>query len=350
MINQSCIITGGSGFIGTHLVNYLIEQNIFNKIIILDLISPHIVHPKIEYIQCDIRKPICIDIDAKPVILYHLAALCKEPGYLWDDYFETNFIGTKNVCKFAKDFGIMNIIYTSTMMVYKAGEKQMKEDSLTAPDTGYGISKLLGELELQSWAAENEQNRLRIARIGVVFGKGEKGNFTRLYYALKKRRFFYIGKKSTIKSSIYVKDVIRFIQFLRDDDRTNIIYNMTYPETHSIKNICETFFKVFEFKYYIPVIPYSLALIVSYLFEIVSEIGLYKSSIHHRRIQKLYYSTNISSQELINTGFKIVDVSYLRYNYGGDKEIIGPISSVLNLCYIINPTWCPMQMIICRKV
>ena len=33
----------------------------------------------------------------------------------------------------------------------------------------------------------------------------------------------------------------------------------------------------------------------------------------------------------------MIDISYLRSNYGGDTGIIGPISSILNLCYLINP-------------
>ncbi len=301
---ENYIITGGSGFVGFHLVHSLLNHSNTKEIHILDLIPPQIKHPKLIYHHCDIRKPIDLAINLNnDAICYHLAAVAKEPGYDWNDYFNTNYIGTKNVISFAKRNGIKNIVYTSTMMVYRAGEVRMAEDSLTSPDTAYGISKLLGELELQKWAASSNDNRLRIARLAVVFGKGEKGNFTRLYYALKKRSFFYIGKKSTVKSNVYVKDVARFLEYLIHDDKYNIIYNFAFPHQYTIEEICKAFFDVFNFKRNIFTIPYSLALFISYVFELLSKFGI-NTSIHHRRIQKLYYSTNIYSKHLPNEKFK----------------------------------------------
>ncbi|WP_069472962.1 hypothetical protein [Candidatus Marithrix sp. Canyon 246] len=62
---------------------------------------------------------------------------------------------------------------------------------------------------LKAWQNAAPERRLRIVRLGVVFGWWENSNYTRLYYALKKRRFAYIGRKTTVKGSNYVKDVIR---------------------------------------------------------------------------------------------------------------------------------------------
>ena len=89
--------------------------------------------------------------------LFHLAGLTKEPGYQRDEYFETNYLGTINVCNFADCSNIRNIVYCTTMMVYAAGEKRMSEASLPAPETFYGMSKLLGELALREWATTSER-------------------------------------------------------------------------------------------------------------------------------------------------------------------------------------------------
>lgn len=302
---KTCIISGGSGFIGTHLVNYLVRKNYFSKIHILDIVPPRISDPSIIFHEYDIRNTIDLNISGRNLTCYHLAALCKEPGYYWDDYFITNYCGTINICDFARKVGIHNIIFTSTMMVFRSGDKRMNEESLTAPDTAYGMSKLLAELILKAWAAENSKNRLRIVRPGVVFGRGDYGNFIRLYNALRRGYFFYIGRDTTIKSSIYVKDVVRFLLFLKEDKSQGVTYNLTFPEPHTIKEICEAFFKTFGFRKRIFTIPYNLALLISYLFEGLDNMGVLKSSIHHRRIQKLYNSTNIAANKMLNNGFRL---------------------------------------------
>ena len=45
----------------------------------------------------------------------------------------------------------------------------------------------------------------------MVFGKGENGNFTRLYWAIRGHKFAYPGRKDTIKACIYVKELVRFL-------------------------------------------------------------------------------------------------------------------------------------------
>jgi hypothetical protein len=62
--------------------------------------------------------------------------------------------------------------------------------------------------------------------------------------------------------------------------------------------------EVFGFSHRIPVIPYRLALLAAYGFEILATLGL-KTNIHHRRIQKLFHSTNISAEPAYNTGFQL---------------------------------------------
>ncbi|MGE5400342.1 MAG: NAD-dependent epimerase/dehydratase family protein [Ignavibacteriales bacterium] len=301
---MNCLITGGSGFIGKHLVDYIRTNKSYDKIIIIDTVEPHYQVTDVEFIKCDIRQQIDITLKEKIDVCFHLAAVAKEPGYEWEMYFEANYSGTRNVIAFCEKNGINNIVFTSTMMVFRAGEVRNNESSLTAPDTGYGISKILAEAALKEWAAAGNNRRLRIVRPGVVFGKGENGNYTRLYKALKKNMFFYTGKKTTIKGSIYVKDLVRFICFLADDLHNNVVYHMVYPYQLTIDEICRTICSVFGWKRIIPTVPYKMALMMSYPFEMLSLLG-FKTNIHHRRIQKLYFSTDISADLAQSVGFEL---------------------------------------------
>ena len=300
----SCIITGGAGFVGTHLVDYLIKEKRFEKIYVLDKRKPSRMNSVVEYINGDIDAPLSLVNVSTCDTCYHLAALCKEPGYDWDEYFTTNYVGTRNVCDLAERLNVRNMIFTSSMMVFRAGESRNSEESLTAPDTAYGSSKIMAELALREWLARAPGRRLRVVRPGVVFGKGESANFTRLYYALKGNRFAYVGSRDTVKGCIYVKDLVRFLDFVSSDGGDRHTFNLVYPKPVSIEDICRAFSEVFGISPLIPTIPYKVALFAGYLLEGLGAIGM-KTGIHHRRVQKLYYSTDMSAEPAFQSGFKL---------------------------------------------
>lgn len=303
-MNNSCIIFGGSGFIGTHLSDFILKQGIHNKVLILDLVKPRIIDPGIEFLHCDVRRPIAIDLKDQYEVIYNLAALCKEPGYEYGEYFETNYIGSKNVCSFARKNGIKTIVFTSTMMVHQAGEDQMVESSPTHPDTAYGISKLLAEEVHRAWKAADPNRILRIVRPAVVFGKFDEGNFPRLYRLLKKRLFFYMGRKDTVKSCIYVKELVQFLVWCHSTSNSAEIYEFAFPEKITLQRTCEAICRTFGFQTPFLTMPYSWALGASYIFMALAKTGLLKTSIHPRRIQKLRFSTNIFPQNAIEADYK----------------------------------------------
>src|SRR5581483_8607626 len=300
---KNCIVTGGSGFIGTHLIRELLAMSDVGRIYVLDLVPPVVHDSRVTYRRCDIREPIAVAIDEPCHTCFHLAAVCKEPGYPWEAYFETNHRGTINVCDFLSQNGINSVVFTSTMMVFRAGDSKMQEDSLVAPDTAYGISKLLAERELHAWSESRPERRLRIIRPGVVFGKGENGNFTRMYYALKRGLFAFVGRRTTIKGCVYVKDVVECLKFVMTDPGRQVTYNLVLPEVTTVEYICEAFFQVFQFRRFIPTVPFVFAYLIGVLGETLAHLGI-RSSIHRRRMEKLYYSTNLSVDALHAAGFR----------------------------------------------
>ena len=302
-MHDTVLVTGGSGFIGTHLLEALVDDDRVSGIVVLDLIPPRVQHPKIEYHCCDIRQPLMVELKTKCTICYHLAAVCKEPCFDWDTYFEVNHRGTSNVLSFLSRTGIDNLVFTSTMMVYRAGDGTRSEYSLTAPDTAYGMSKLLAEGEVQLWVDRRPSHRAHIIRPGVVFGKWEQGNFTRLYHALKKGLFAYVGRSDTVKGCVYIKDVVRALIFLETRTAEWGVFNLVLPMPTTIADICRSMQSVFGFgSRKIPIVPFRLALAIGYMGEALNGIGI-KNPIHHRRIEKLWYSTDISSDAIIGAGF-----------------------------------------------
>lgn len=129
-------------------------------------------------------------------VIFNFAAVHRTPGHEDHEYFETNIRGAENVVAFAEKWNIKKIVFTSSIAPYGAAEELKKETTLPTPNTAYGISKLVAEKIHEKWQNGDAAHRqLTIVRPGVVFGKGENGNFTRLYWAIRGHKFAYPGKK-----------------------------------------------------------------------------------------------------------------------------------------------------------
>lgn len=315
------IITGGTGFIGTHLtklINQLHpEANIYN----LDIVKPgtplplpgHAEYHKALkdgetlpsiYVECDVRKPI-ENLPFTPTsddIIFNFAAVHRTPGYPDHEYFETNILGAENVTAFAEKYGIKRIIFTSSIAPYGAAEDEKFETTLPTPNTAYGISKLVAEKIHMIWQAKDAANRqLTICRPGVVFGKGENGNFTRLYWAIRGHKMAYPGRKDTIKACIYVKELVRFMMYRVEQHPHGVeLYNCCYEPAYTIQHICEAMKQVTGLKTWIPDVPNWLIMPVA---AIIGALGA-PMGICPARVRKLQVSTNICGAKLKNSGYK----------------------------------------------
>lgn len=303
------IIFGGSGFIGTHLIHLLKNEVVTekDKIYVLDIVMPGeegvvpgIVEKNegVEYIRLDVRNP--IDFDFKPTeddIIFNFAAVHRTPGHEDYEYFETNIKGAENVVEFAERYGIKKILFTSSIAPYGAAEELKKETTLPTPNTPYGISKLVAEKIHEKWQAVDSKRELTIVRPGVVYGKGEHGNFTRLYWGIRKRYFFYTGRRDTIKACIYVKELVRFMKYrMIDNSYPGVdVFNCTFEPAYRIDEICETIMKATDMKRHIMLIPSWLLMTAA---RILGPIGGKKVGIHPARVKKLMISTNICGKKL----------------------------------------------------
>ena len=309
------IIFGGSGFIGTHLIHLLKQECIKSgdKIFDLDIVMPGetgvvpgVVEKNdgVEYVRLDVRKPIELDFEpTEDDVIFNLAAVHRTPGHPDNEYFETNICGAENVTAFAEKHGIKKILFTSSIAPYGAAEELKEETTLPTPNTPYGISKLVAEKIHQMWQVKDECRELTIVRPGIVYGKGEHGNMTRLYKGMKGHYFMYTGRKDTIKACIYVKDLVLFLKYRMIDNAFpgTDIFNCTLEPAYSIEQICETMKKATGLKYRIPLIPGGLLMAAA---KILGPIGGKKVGIHPARVKKLMVSTNICGKKMAACGYQ----------------------------------------------
>ena len=295
---DSFVIFGGCGFIGSHVVDLLREKYPDAKIYIADLLADAAQSDGvISYQRVDVRNSIELQGDfGANTLVFNFAAIHRTPGHPDYAYFETNIRGAENVCDFARKHGIENIVFTSSIAPYGAAEELKTEETLPTPNTPYGISKLVAEKIHREWAAENASRRLSIVRPGIVFGKGENGNMTRLYKALKKRKFAYAGRKDTIKACIYVKDLVRVMLAMGEaEGEKTKLYNCCYYPSFTIEQIANTMLKATGMRRRIPFIPRKPMMAAATLCGLFGGLGL---GICPARVKKLMVSTNIDGQKL----------------------------------------------------
>ena len=258
----------------------------------------------VEYVRCDVRKPIDFDIKTTTAdIIFNLAAVHRTPGHPEYQYFETNIYGAENVTDFARKHGIKKILFTSSIAPYGAAEELKEETTLPTPNTAYGISKFIAEKIHETWQAEDPKRQLTIVRPGVVYGKGEHGNFTRLYWGQRKRYFFYPGRKDTVKASIYVKELVRFMKYqMIDNDFSGAdVFNCTFEPAYNIEQICREMQKATDMKRFIPLIPGWVLVVFAVS---LSPFGGMKWGLHPARVKKLMTSSNICGKKLAASGYK----------------------------------------------
>ena len=295
-------ITGGSGFIGTHLTNLLKERFPHCHIYNLDIVE-NSQEGKVTYIYCDVRKPIHLEevTVTEDDVIFNFAAVHRTPGHSDHEYFETNILGAENVTAFAEKYGIRRIVFTSSIAPYGAAENLKEEITVPTPNTPYGISKLVAEKIHTIWQAKNSSERqLTIVRPGVVFGKGENGNFTRLYWGLRGRKFMYPGRKDTVKACIYVKELVCFMLYRLEHHEQGVeLYNCTFEPAYTIEQIVATMNKVTGLNRTAPLIP---AWILMPAAAVIGCLGA-PMGICPARVRKLMVSTNICGKKLADSGY-----------------------------------------------
>ena len=144
------LVTGGAGFIGSHLTDKLIEKD--HQVVVIDNLSTgkkENLNSKTDFHNLDICdfekiKPLFEGVD----FVFHLAAIPRVPLSVKDPVTtsKVNILGTINVFKAAIDGGVRRVIFASSSSVY--GNQQilpLKEDMIPNPISPYGLQKLVGE-------------------------------------------------------------------------------------------------------------------------------------------------------------------------------------------------------------
>jgi GlcNAc-P-P-Und epimerase len=303
---RKCVIFGGTGFIGSHLAQLLINDHLCDQVILAD-INPirsdfQFDPAKVQYVHLDVRTSIDQwQLPDDVVLVANFAAVHREPGHERHEYFDTNIPGAENVCAWASKVGCKNIVFTSSIAPYGPSEDLKTEETTPTPETAYGESKLEAEHIHMAWQQTDSERNLVIVRPGVVFGPGERGNVTRLVQATLRRYFFYMGNRNTRKAGCYVKELVQsMIWALKRSEENNgfYLYNCGMPQPPTIEDYVNTTVKVAGVSRYVPSIPFEVLYSIAFVIELITKPFGIKQPISPVRVRKLVRSNNIVPMKL----------------------------------------------------
>lgn len=302
---KEAIIFGGAGFVGSHLVSFLLSRGDFRRIVVADITAPETVPAGVVCETIDVTQPIPVGLAQNPrnAIIFNLAAVHRTPGHMTHEYYQANVTGAINVTHFAENAGINDIIFTSSIAVYGPDEVPKHEDSVPRPASAYGWSKLLAEDVHRAWLGRQSDRHLTITRPAVIFGPGENGNFTRLAHALKRGVFVFPGRRDTIKACGYVGELVRSMMFVHETAGSYNLYNFCYPTPYTIEEICEAFQRVGGFPAARGTVPLAAMRAAALGFEVLNALGL-KNGVSRERVKKLVASTWIEPGYLKQVGYE----------------------------------------------
>ena len=166
------LVTGGAGFIGSHLVEKLYKKN---DIIVIDNLSTgrkeniKFFLDKINFVKADISKIHNIEKFFKGIdIVFHLAALADIVPSIQNpiEYYNSNVTGTINVLKCSQKYKIKKFLYAASSSCYGIPTKYpTPESQKLSPQYPYALTKLLGEQLVMHWSKLYKLNSIFINSI-----------------------------------------------------------------------------------------------------------------------------------------------------------------------------------------
>lgn len=185
------VVTGGAGFIGSHLVDRLLAETRSEVIVFDNLhrgrlsnLAQHAASHRLSVIQGDVRDATAVEATVRDAhVVYHLAAQSTVMGALEDqDYsFTTNVVGTFNVLKAAARAGIRQVVFASSREVYgEPIELPVDEGQPLLAINFYGASKVMGEAYCRAFRRANGLNTT-ILRLANAYGPRDHGRVIPLW-------------------------------------------------------------------------------------------------------------------------------------------------------------------------
>jgi len=245
---KKILITGGAGFVGSHLVDRLMSEG--HEVVVMDNfftgrkanVEHWLMHPNFSLVRHDVIQPILLEVDQ----IYHLACPASPPHYQYNPVktIKTSTMGTINMLGLAKRVKA-RILLASTSEIY--GDPNVHPQPETywgnvntiGPRACYDEGKRVAETMMYAYKTQNDVS-IRVARIFNTFGPRMHPNDGRvvsnfIIQSLQNKDITIYGDGSQTRSFQYVEDLVNGLTKLMNGDCDTPI-NIGNPDEYSIKD------------------------------------------------------------------------------------------------------------------
>lgn len=258
-MKKKILVTGGAGFIGSHLVDRLLAEGEWQVTVVDDLndfydpaikranISAHLASPDYSLVEADIRGSTALEtvfVKTSFDCIVHLAARAGVRPSLSEPklYVETNINGTLNLLELAKKFDVKQFVFGSSSSVYGINGKVpfAENDRIHQPISPYAATKAAGELLCHTYS-HLHNIRTVCLRFFTVYGARQRPDlaihkFTRLITEGKPIQMF--GDGTTRRDYTYIDDIIQGVRASIDyTGSMHEVFNLGESQTVELKEL-----------------------------------------------------------------------------------------------------------------
>lgn len=260
------LVTGSSGYLGSSFKNQDRDKYEFKNFSLLT------------------QKLEDINFDGVNIVLHCAALVHQKVEHSYEKYHEINVEYPFELAKLAKENGVKQFIFISTIAVYGEDEEQLDENTICNPITPYGKTKLVAENELLKL---NDDNFIvSIIRPPMIYGKNAPGNIDSLVKLVKKVPIIPLGGIENKRSFISIQNLCHLIDIMIEKQKSGV-FLASDDKPLSTSTLIQLIAKNLDKKIYLVKIP---------LFE--SLLKIVKPSFHKRLYGSLEVDNSITKKKL----------------------------------------------------
>jgi UDP-glucose 4-epimerase len=249
---MSCLVTGGAGFIGSHVVRELLEMG--NRVVVLDDLSGGFrdnVDARATFVHGNIvDQGLVNELFAREKFQYvfHLAAYAAEglSHFIKHYNYENNLIGSINLINASVNHDVQCFVFTSSIAVYGQAQVPMHEDMVPTPEDSYGIAKYAVEQELSASKRMFDLPYI-IFRPHNVYGEHQNiGDRYRnvvgifMNQILQRKPLTVFGDGTQTRAFTYIRDIAPLIaRSIHERGAYNEVFNIGADKPVSVNDLAE---------------------------------------------------------------------------------------------------------------
>lgn len=252
---MKALVTGGCGFIGSHLVERLLREGC--EVVVLDNLSTGrpanlkevTGHPRLEVVEKDITRKESIQTHFSGVdVVFHLAALADIIPSIQHplDYYHANITGTVTVLEAAREAGVKQFIYAASSSCYGIADIYPTPEHVPIkPEYPYALTKYLGEQTVLHWGKVYQMKVVSL-RLFNVYGprsrtSGAYGAVMGVFLAQKlaNKPLTIVGDGNQTRDFVYVSDVVEAFWLASRRELESEVFNVGSGNTYSVNTLAQ---------------------------------------------------------------------------------------------------------------